>query len=70
MQDTWTRTVACRDSSGRERKVQVVITAEFNIALITPPGDSAVWHPGELPRLTEALTEAHLEAVARRMGRP
>ena len=66
MQDTWTQTVPCRDGSGREKVAKVVVTEEFNVALVTPAGDSAVWNPADVNRLTEVLRSAQLEALHRR----
>jgi hypothetical protein len=66
MQDTWSASVPCRDGAGREKYATVRVTEEFNVALITPAGDSAVWNPGDLNRLTEVLRSAQLEALHRR----
>jgi hypothetical protein len=66
MQDTWTVKVPCRDGAGRERQASVLITADFNVAVVTPAGDSAVWHPGDLNRLVEVIRAAQVEALHRR----
>lgn len=66
MQDTWEAKVACRDGHGRKREAKVVITDTADVALITPPGDAAVWNPNDLKKLVEAVWAAQLEALTRR----
>lgn len=68
MRDAWTHTVPCHDLAGRDRYAQVVITDDNMVALVAPPGGSAVWHPGDLNRLKELITAAQLEAISRRGG--
>lgn len=66
MQDTWSMSVPCRDGARREKQATVLVTEDLNVALITPPGDSAVWNPADVNRLAEVLRSAQLEALARR----
>lgn len=66
MQDAWSRSVPCRDGFDREKYTQVVITDKYDVAVIPPPGGGLVLHPGDVPRLQQALTDAQIEAVHRR----
>jgi hypothetical protein len=66
MRDTWRELVPCRDGAGRKKYFQVLVTDEFNVAVITPPGDSAVWNPAEVNQLVEAFRSAQFEALQRR----
>lgn len=68
MQERWAIQVPCHDHAGRERQATVTITDDNQVALIVPAGDAAVWHPVDLNRLKQALTDAQVEAIHRRGG--
>lgn len=69
MPDQWEIEVPCRDGFGRDRNAVVKLSETHHIVLLTPPGDSAVWSPGDIYRVQQALTSAHVESIRRMGGR-
>jgi hypothetical protein len=68
MQERWATAVPCADGFGRPKTALVTITDENEVAVVTPAGGSAVWKPGDVFQLQQALTNAQVEAVHRRGG--
>jgi hypothetical protein len=62
--DRWS--ILCRDGAGRARDLVVFVTESADIALQAPPGEVAVIGPNQVGDVKHALSEAHIEAVARR----
>lgn len=68
MQEQWERTIPCRDRAGRQREAKVLVTDSAQVVFIAPPGEAAMFHPGDVNRIKQALTDAQMEAVHRRGG--
>lgn len=64
--DRWS--VLCRDGAGRARDLIVFVTDSADIALQAPPGEVAVIGLSQVGDVEQALTEAHIRAVARRQS--
>jgi hypothetical protein len=55
--------VACRDTGGRPRHLQVFVTGGGDIALQSPPGEVALLAPSQIRGFQAVVTEAHIVAV-------
>jgi hypothetical protein len=62
----WSRGIACQDHAGRQRHADVFLTQQGNVAFHVPPGEVAVFKPGQIPEIQKALYDARSEALARR----
>jgi hypothetical protein len=55
--------VNCRDIAGRRRELTLIVCQD-KIALVVPPGETAVLSPQEAGRLRAALREAVVDTTA------
>lgn len=65
MAERWVRASPCRDGVGRTRGLQVVVTDDNAIGLVSPPGEIAILQPREVRNLQQLLTSAVIEATHR-----
>lgn len=63
-QSRWT--VPCRDDAGRQRVINLDVTAHGVLRLIPPPCAVTVWDPDLIDPLLHALLEARAAAIRRR----
>lgn len=64
-EDQWQRTVPCRDVFKRDSAITVRITDAGEIAIIAPPGGSAIITHGSADLLRDAIEAAQREARLR-----
>lgn len=62
-QDQWI--IQCRDPFGRTRSVLVFLSEAGEVALLAPPGESAILGPVAVGELHEALDRATIAAHQR-----
>lgn len=55
--------VACRDTGGRPRHLQVFVTGGGDLALQPPPGEVALLAPSQIRGFQVVVTEAHIVAI-------
>jgi hypothetical protein len=68
MQERWATVVPCTDLFGRPRHATITLTDADEVAFVAPPGGAALFQPGDVNKLQQALTSAQVEAVDRRGG--